>query len=100
MIEVKRTDYPKFEVKNRKTGKVIKTIPKRYVCEYFYGGREIAMYESQNDTLYVKTSLTLRDWSKSIYYRAVNGTYAEAYKELFDMLNVDEKTSMSEYTNL
>ena len=99
MIEVKRFDYPARDVK-RRDGKIVKTIPARYTVRYHYQGKEIAFYESQHDVLYLRSELTLHDWSQTLYKRALAGKYKEVFGYLFDMLGVDETTRLSEYTNL
>lgn len=100
MITVERKDFPARDIKNKRTGEVIKTIPARYTCRYYHQGREIAFYESDFDCLYLKTDLILRDFSKPIHYRALNGKCKEVFAYLFDMLNVDETSRLSEFCNL
>lgn len=98
MITVKRNNHPAREIRSRHTGEVIRTIPEHYECGYFYEGREIARYWSQDDCLCLRTEYIGCDFKRSAYDRAVSSEkYGEAYQYLFAMLNVDRTSNISEY---
>jgi len=84
-ITVKRYD-------NKRTG--------TYECYYYRDGRKIAEYYSKTDTIYRDSRLINKDLKRPIYDRALSGKYAEAYRQLFDMLNIDSTSTMSEYIDL
>ncbi len=98
MISVQRYDH-KERVSYRGTPRE-KTIPAFYECYYYHGGKEIASYDSRFDTLYLKTKLISKDRSMNYYNRALAGEHKEAYAYLFNMLGVDETSTMSEYMNM
>ena len=99
MITVKRTDYEAKTFRNKRTGRT-RLVPSHYECRYIYDGKEIAFYESRDDVLYLKTDYIGSDFKRSEYDRALTSKYSEAYSYLFQMLNCDSTTRMSEYTNL
>lgn len=94
-IEVRR-QYVESRVKKYKSGR-IETIPAYYVCRYYYGGKEIARYDSQENLLRLRTELIKNDFSLSCFERAIQGDYSNAYRQLFDLLNIDKESAMSEY---
>ena len=93
MIKVKRTDY-----KVTKNG----VVNKGHECRYTYNDREIAWANEINDNfmLYLKTDYIGSDFRKSAYERATTCKYKDAYKELFELLGVDENCNVSEYTTM
>lgn len=103
MIKVKREDYPAHTFRGVK-------YPARFTCRYFFEGREIANYDSKDDIIYLNSDLldTLKDgtrnrdrarWDKPKFERALDCKYADAFKELFEMLGADETTQFSEFMN-
>lgn len=95
MIDVKR--YNHEEKVNKRTGQIT---PAYYECFYYYKGYELAWYNSREDILRVNTKYISHDKTTE-YKRALNSAmYSDAYKYLFDMLNVDKDTNMSEYMNM
>ena len=94
MIKVIRTDYPERKVRYPSE----RIIPAHYECSYRYGSCEIAHYNSRNDVFQLRTDYIGKDFSKSAYERALGCAYKDAYKYLFDMLGVDSKTHITEYT--
>lgn len=98
MITLKRYDHKKATMYPGTRRE--KTIPAFYECYYYHDGKEIAWYNSKNDTLYLKTRLISKDRSLNYYNRALAGDYHEAYAYLFNMLGVDETSTMTEYMNL
>ena len=98
MITVKRTDYKSRTIHYRNGRESV--IPARYECRYLHNGREIATYDSKDDVLYLKTDYIGSDFKRPPYDRALTCAFKEAYSHLFQMLNVDSTSSISEYTNL
>ena len=101
MIDVVRRDVEAKEL--RIHGKTIRR-PASYTCRYYYNApngerREIAMYRSVEDIVRVRTEYIYNDFSMSHYERALRGQFSDAYRYLFDMLNIDKDTRMSEYMN-
>lgn len=95
MIEVKRHDYK--EVRNKRTGQIT---PAYYECYYYYKRHELAWYNSKEDILRLNTKYISYD-KTTVYERALKSNmYGDAYRYLFDMLNVDKDTNMSEYMNM
>lgn len=97
-IEVRRTDYPERTIRYR-NGRTRKEAA-RYECRYLYEGKEIALYYSDYDTLYLKTDLIGHDFKKPEYERALSCKYKDAYATLFEMLGVDKTSLLSEYTGM
>lgn len=94
MMTVKRTTFK--DLRNTKN----KEIPAEYFeCRYYHGGRQIAWYSSIDDVLRLKTDYIGSNFDKTPYERALECDMKRVYEYLFEMLNVDEKTNVSEYTS-
>lgn len=94
MIEVKRIDH---EAINGRYG----YFPAWYEVKYFYTPTfrnkvEIAKYSSKDDVLRVRSEY-IAHGRRSSYDNALHGNFTDAYRYLFDMLNVDETSSIGEY---
>ena len=98
MVEVIRKDYEAESWTDRRGRSHYH--PAHHYCRYLYDGKEIANYDSISDVIYLKTDYIGHDFSKTVYDRAVNSKYKEAYRYLFDMLGVDKTSRLSEYSNL
>jgi len=94
MIDVRR-----FDSKER-TDVRGNVIPAFYTCEYRHNGIEIANYNSKSDIVYLNSDLLLPYKRGTVYERAIGGKYKEAFEYLFNMLNIDSTTKMSEFTNI
>ena len=102
MVRVERKDYKEQTFK--RYGKIQTTIPAHYICRYYHKPtiqreKEIAMYDSREAVLRLRTEYIARDRKLSTYQRALQGEYSDAYRHLFEMLGVDETTQLSEYMN-
>lgn len=95
MIDVRRYDHK--EATNKRTGAV--TLP-WYECYYYYNRKELAWYDSREDILRLNSNYLSKDKATE-YERALKSErFSGAYKYLFDMLNADKETNMSEYMNI
>lgn len=92
MIEVKRSDHPAKTLRN---GEIR---PAFYECHYYHNGKQIAWYDSKQDVIYLRTDFIGTNFKETPYTRALKCPMSDAYKYLFEMLNVDEKTKISEFT--
>lgn len=92
MIDVVRNDYKE---KIGMNGKLIR--PKFYECEYFWEGKKIAWYNSQDDVLYLKSTLLGGNYRDSYIERMNSSPYKEEFGELINLLSINEKTLMSEF---
>lgn len=90
MITVKRKVYPNGA----------------YSCTYYHGGREIAKLShggqiakriGSDDCLWLRTEYIGSDFDRTAYNRAITCRIGEAYRQLFDMLGIDESSYISEY---
>lgn len=100
MITVQRTDYKERTITNRRTGKVIKTIPAHYECRYLCDGKEIAWYDSKDNVVYLRTDYLAKPFSAPYEERMKNSKYVAMWNELIEFLNINKDTRLSEYTNL
>ena len=102
MVKVERKDYKERTYTKKNGDEVVQ--PAWHECRYWIpsiAGRriEIAKYNSRDDIVYLKSDFIGSDTSASVYQRAFSGRHSAAYRELFNMLGIDEKTHLSEYTN-
>jgi hypothetical protein len=108
-IDVKRTDYPRKEIKYR-NGRV-KVIEPWYNCRYLHNGHVLAEYDSRLDVISLnddymeygdtKIKSSRKAWSewcrKTPYEKAMSSCHKEEYEYLFSMLGIDKTSKLSEY---
>lgn len=98
MVDVIRKDYPAKTWIDKRGNEHYK--PAHYFCDYVYRGREIAYYCSTDDVLYLNSECIDKNYKDKTFNRALNGSYSSAYKYLFELLKVDENTTISEFLNI
>lgn len=102
MVIVFKTEYAGTVVHTR-SGKE-RVIPARFQEQFYIEQdykREIAKFDSLEGILRLRSDYILHgasDFKNPVYYRALEGQFADQYKELFEMLNITEDTPLSEYT--
>lgn len=57
---------------------------------------EIAVYNSRDDTIYINSKYLNRN-AKNYLERMESSVYKKYWKELIELLNINEDTSLSEY---
>ena len=96
-ITVKRYDYPE-RTRRYRNGET-HTIPAFFESYYFWNGKEIAYYNSRNDTLFLSTARLGR--SREDYFeRMKKAPKPEMWADLTEFLGITENTRLSEYFNL
>lgn len=100
-IKVKRWDSEARDV-TRRNGSV-KHLPARWGEEFYYGGRELAQRGIEDEYLYINSDLIEKGTDvggKHTYEGALNGRYAEVYKNLFEILGITKDSKLSEFMNV
>lgn len=88
MITVKRYDFKRTTKR-----------PAYYETVYRWDGVKIAEYNSLKDVIYLD-SRKIRNGDGTTFDRALTGKYSHRFAYLFEMLNVDETSSLSEYLDI
>lgn len=68
-----------------------------YDITYFYNDAEIAWFYIRYGILFIRSEGIEGAYGYTIFDKALNGEWKEAYKELFSMLNIKDHTKLRLY---
>ena len=92
-MKEKRYDYAEKIIKR---GKSTIVIPKHYNIYYYVGKKEIANYNSKEDTLYLRSDFLERDFKKDYKERIKGSMFETEYAGLLEKYNnISESTNVS-----
>ena len=77
-----------------------KVVPASYEIYYFWNGKQIALFNSEDDTLYLNAWMLGNDFKKSYFERMNESKYKEAFEELIEFIPIEEETKLSEFMDM